>query len=1851
MKKTFPLMLFVVVFIGVMASGDSPGAKKSRRPAAARHVEGQRAPSPISYPTTNAGRTLLGSNYGTSSQIAALQTTSAHSDLESRKRIAGSLISTGGVFEPAASTYAGVQFTSTTGGINVELTGKGIVVPTASPQHSSPSTLEISLRGSEPFVWEGEDKAPGETNYFLGNDARNWRTHVSRYGRAETVKQHGVQLAIHGSNDHDQSAGKGIEYDVYTDAGVDPAKLRFEFKGARNLRIDGRGDLLMRVGDDELYMRAPAIYEQVSAAATGTHRKTTSSPRTRKSTSSHSRVRGARRETIPRKSTSSSSGAANRPVRRSMHDYPRPRRKRSPQKAVPTLPLGDQSGASKPRESGRKIDGGYVLEADGSVGLWVGKHDRKAGLLIDPSLTITYDSFLGGSGADSVNSMTMDSAGNVYLAGTTTSAATFPEAPNGVDGNIRGTGQLFIAKIAFSNGVGTLQYLAFFGGSDAQAGGEVAVDASGDVAVLGTTTSPDYPVTDGRAPTQGLTLGTGNDLVVSEVDPSGANLIFSAIFGGSGTESANATTGTPLTASLNIPAGEGGIAFDASGNIYVASDTSSQDLPTTGGAYQGSFGGKSTTDGFVAEFQPQNVAAGASDLLYCSYLGTDSDATVAIGGVAVDSETPPGVYIAGSTNNSVDGFLVENAIQTEYGGGSSDAFLMKMQLSGTNASDLIYGTLLGGSGMDEALGVAVDAKGSAYVVGATQSLTFPDTPEIAGLSVKEYQPVPSPPPGAPAIQNAFLAVVGWNPGQTTSLEYFTYLGGSGQDAAESVAAPSSSSVYLSGTTTSYNFGWRDNLQPFNGAADSFVAKLDTTQPGTRSLLYATPLGGTFVTPGAAVTAFGNSIVADGRGDVYVAGQTTATNFPTAMTSSSTANGFQQICGSCQEQPAQGDAFIAGIQEGTATEPALSFGSANVNFGSGGVQIGTSALPQPFVILNTGQASLNFSTANPPTVTGANGGDFSVTIASGAGCPQPLSPGQTCQAELNFVPSAAGVEGGVVTITDNAPGSPHLLEVTGVGVGPFTVSPASFAFGSVPLDAVPSQHIIGVTVTAGVEVDNFSFALSGPDVAQFTWSPEAAPCPAGVELGAGTSCEIRYGFAPTQTGTFQAELDITGQANGVPLVEKLPLTGTGIQPVPLALTEPAQLIFRSEPLGSTETLPVLISNTGSAPLVLSLPLGFAGANASEFTETDNCHANIAPAAWCTVNVEFAPKSAGAKIASLSVSDNVPGSPQLVALSGTAVAPPQAQVSPSSWNFGGLGVGTQSAAEVVTITNIGSTTLNFTQAIGISGTNAADFQQTNNCPTSVASGASCSVSITFSPQIAGSFAAALNIANNAAGSPQAVSLLGSGTSSPQAQISPATLTFGAQVAGTQSTPQAVSIENAGSASLTFAAQSIGFSGSNPADFVESDNCQQTSVAPSLSCTVFVRFAPQSAGPKTANLVATDSASNSQQAVALVGTATQPASIQVAPSSLTFTVPESAGAQTVAQIVTITNEGSIPILFTQQMAISGANSSDFSQTTNCNIQSGIQPGALCTVSVVFAPTAGGTRVATLTIADSAPGSPQSIALAGTGVQANAQVLPTTLAFGNQPVATTSTAQAVTVTSAGPGQPLAVSKVTFGGANASDFAESDNCSGPITASCAIQVTFTPSCQNEPAARNATLTIQDNGTVPSQTVTLSGTATGDFCISSGSGSLNETVAAGATASFPPISVISVSSFSGTVNLACTSNPAGPTCTLSPSAAITVSPNLPAQFQVQAATTASSALPLDVSYRGGNWGVTLPCLFVAIISVFAASRRRSGLASRIALTAAALSFLCVGLAACGGGAGADASSDPLRHWRERIPYP
>src|SRR5207249_1982468 len=168
------------------------------------------------------------------------------------------------------------------------------------------------------------------------------------------------------------------------------------------------------------------------------------------------------------------------------------------------------------------------------------------------------------------------------------------------------------------------------------------------------------------------------------------------------------------------------------------------------------------------------------------------------------------------------------------------------------------------------------------------------------------------------------------------------------------------------------------------------------------------------------------------------------------------------------------------------------------------------------------------------------------------------------------------------------------------------------------------------------------------------------------------------------------------------------------------------------------------------------IGISGTNAGDFSRSTNCGTSLAVGASCTINVKFAPKASGARHAVLSITDNAAGSPQKVPLSGIGTT---AKLSPTSLSFGTVAIGTTSPAKTVTLTNVGTTTLTIT-GIAITGTNAGDFAQTHTCGTSLAAGASCSISVAFKPTASGTRTAAVSVSDSAAGSPQTVALSGTG-----------------------------------------------------------------------------------------------------------------------------------------------------------------------------------------------------------------------------------------------------------------------------------------------------------------------------------------------------------------------------------------------------------------------------------------------------------------------------------------------------------
>jgi Abnormal spindle-like microcephaly-assoc'd, ASPM-SPD-2-Hydin len=301
-----------------------------------------------------------------------------------------------------------------------------------------------------------------------------------------------------------------------------------------------------------------------------------------------------------------------------------------------------------------------------------------------------------------------------------------------------------------------------------------------------------------------------------------------------------------------------------------------------------------------------------------------------------------------------------------------------------------------------------------------------------------------------------------------------------------------------------------------------------------------------------------------------------------------------------------------------------------------------------------------------------------------------------------------------------------------------------------------------------------------------------------------------------------------------------------------------------------------------------------------------------------------------------------------------------VSPNSVSFGDQLLGTSSASSDISVGNFGDATLGVPSSISTTG----DFSQTNNCTATIPGGQKCDISVVFKPTASGIRTGTLTVSASGQ-TTQVIQLTGNGTA-PAETLTPTALAFEPQLTGTTSLPLSVQISNSGTGPLTIT--SLQTSG----DFAQSNACGSP-VIPGTNCIVQVTFTPTALGNRTGVLTITDNAAGSPHTVALSGQGTtQQASVN--PTSLTF-VSQPIGATSAGAVVTLHNSGTTA-LTVSSIAATG----DFAQTNNCGAS---LPGGMdCQITVTFTPTATGNRTGAISITDSSSGSPQTVSLAGMGV-----------------------------------------------------------------------------------------------------------------------------------------------------------------------------------------------------------------------------------------------------------------------------
>jgi hypothetical protein len=446
---------------------------------------------------------------------------------------------------------------------------------------------------------------------------------------------------------------------------------------------------------------------------------------------------------------------------------------------------------------------------------------------------------------------------------------------------------------------------------------------------------------------------------------------------------------------------------------------------------------------------------------------------------------------------------------------------------------------------------------------------------------------------------------------------------------------------------------------------------------------------------------------------------------------------------------------------------------------------------------------------------------------------------------------------------------------------------------------------------------------------------------------------------TQEGVFRNTAIVTSSESDSNSANNTATETTTVSgPTPEVSLSPAGLSFPAQSVGTTSApQTVTLTNMGTAPLKIS-SVGTVG----DFSVTSNCGTSVAVRGSCPLAVTFKPTARGTRTGTLRITDDAPGSPHTVALSGFGSVP-GLTLSRTSVVFASRRVGTTSSAEPVVLTNTGDGPLSLSSTLaGI--TASGDFTVTDNCGVSVAAGASCRLNIVFAPKATGNRVGVVTIVSDAPGSPHTISLSGIGTG-PAVTLSSTSLSFGPLRVGLTSASQSVTLTNSGDSTLILLGISAG------GEFGLANNCG-SSLPAGGNCNFSATFSPSAVGDRTGQITITSDAPGSPHQVSLSGIGIAPV-VALSPASLSFAT-QRVGTTSALQSVRLTNAGNAPLILGSIVA--GA---EFGVTQNCG--SSLPVGAGCNLDVVFTPLGHGSRTGAITITSDAPDSPHRVGLSGLG------------------------------------------------------------------------------------------------------------------------------------------------------------------------------------------------------------------------------------------------------------------------------
>ena len=894
-----------------------------------------------------------------------------------------------------------------------------------------------------------------------------------------------------------------------------------------------------------------------------------------------------------------------------------------------------------------------------------------------------------------------------------------------------------------------------------------------------------------------------------------------------------------------------GIAIDNSGNVYIAGYTNSANFPL---AALGSLPAN-TDHVFVAKLDSTG-----SNLVYADYIGGNSDDY----GVALALDSANEVYVTGATQSS--NFPVVNAYQSQQPGPYT-GFLTKISADG---STLLSSTYLGGNNFDQPSGIAIDASGDVYVGGYTQSSNFPV---------------------ANAYQASALANQGGNYGtygfltkfsaDGSSLVYSTYFAGNSNleeggccwpspySAITAVTSDQNGNAYVAGTTNTYNFPVTTgafstvNTTPQNDSV-SFLSKFNSAGGLDYSTYFYDPSGYPVSVAAIAV---------DSTGSAYITGSAYSdATFPVTSTSICDPGTYGAACsyGFVTKFDPAGATLLYSTFLGpnnSATPEAIALDENNDAY------ILSSSSSAGFGEVNGIEAYDNDDDLLLVEIDSTASSELFATFVGGRGYDEPAGlavdgnnnifvAGST---DSDDFPTTSGGFQSLLAGTGNA----FIAKISPASAPAVSLAPDSLQFAALAVgSSSPSQSVLLRNMG--------SSALSISSITASGDFSESDTC--GGNVAAAGSCVITVTFTPSAQGARSGSIVIQDDAAGAPHSVALSGVGEGgssTNPAADAVLSPSTLTFLSVPVGrSSASQSVTLTNAGNASLAIS------GIQVSgDFSENDNCPTTLSEGAACTINLVFTPTVDGTRSGTLTVAQK--NSIETVSLTGVGSAG-NVQLSPVTLTFASVPVGSSSSL-AVQVSNIGNASVSIT-GIQITG----DYAATNNCPSLIAAGASCSITIAFTPTATGTRTGSITVSGGGQIG-QTVSLTGVGTQA-DLVISPASLAFSSEPIGVSSASQTVTLTNSGNAATSISILQV------TGDYTQTNNCPAV-IAGGSSCIVKVVFTPSATGSRSGTLTINDSTSN-PQTVTLSGsgasfslsTSTNENTIQPG-SSATYTLTASA------------------------------------------------------------------------------------------------------------------------------------------------------------------------------------------------------------------------------------------------------------------------------------------------------------------------------------------------------------------------